>query len=124
MFFYWERTCFWKSSEEYSPINDHKVACSSECFCLLMKNTLAKNYFFLVFVSFYFLAALWFELRVLCLLRQMLYHLSHTPALFGFIYFSVGVLSFLPRTVLYYNPPTYASHTAGIRHAHQTWLVC
>jgi hypothetical protein len=25
---------------------------------------------------------------------------------------------------LYYNPPTYASHTAGIRHAHQTWLVC
>jgi hypothetical protein len=56
----------------------------------------------------FFLVVLWFGLREHMLVKQALYHLSHTPRPFCFsLFFKIGPASDC-------DPPTFASQVAGI----------
>jgi hypothetical protein len=80
-----------------------------------------------IFYDFFcLLEVLGFELRA-CIAKQALYHLSHTPPTnpFCFSYFLDRSLCFYLEQASDCDPPTYASHVAGVTDAyhHSQWFV-
>jgi hypothetical protein len=59
----------------------------------------------------------------LILVKQVLYHLCHTPAFFALVIFQIGSQVFVWGQPC--NCPIYASHVAGMTGAsHHPWLFC